>query len=168
MNKPTVVCLCGSIRFKDQFLKAQVEETLNGKIVLTPGVFDCFDGVQVNQMMAEMLKELHLRKIDLADEVLIINVGKYIGQTTSEELEYAKKNGKTIRFLEEIEEKNPEKIDERKCPVCGEQAVTSCRCPRLDCFCKNGHSWHTCVKHQKIVLGESDHSRPTFECTCLE
>jgi hypothetical protein len=48
----------------------------------------------------KMLDELHLRKIDLADEVLVLNVGNYIGQSTSREVEYAKKNSKTIRYLE--------------------------------------------------------------------
>lgn len=58
------------------------------------------------------------------------------------------------------------KINPRKCPVCGEEAIESCRCPKLDSVCKNGHEWHTCLKHQKIVIGSSDHSRPTFECSC--
>jgi cell division protein FtsB len=48
----------------------------------------------------QRLDELHKRKIDLADEVLILNVGGYIGESTKSELEYARANGKTIRFLE--------------------------------------------------------------------
>ena len=102
MNKPTVVCLCGSTRFKDAYEKTMREETLKGNIVLTVGLFGHLEGIDMNGETKKMLDELHLRKIDLADEVLIINVGKYIGQSTSRELEYAKKNGKTIRFLEEM------------------------------------------------------------------
>lgn len=47
------------------------------------------------------LDELHLRKIDLADEVLILNVGSYIGESTRREIDYAKRNGKPLRFIEE-------------------------------------------------------------------
>lgn len=169
MNKPIVVCLCGSTRFKDAYEKAMREETLKGNIVLTVGLFGHLEGMDMNGETKKMLDELHLRKIDLADEVLIINVGKYIGQSTSRELEYAKKNGKKIRYLEQIEEQKPEnEINRLKCPICGGWAIATCRCPRSDSMCNNAHQWHTCLKHQKIVLGESDHSRPTLECTCKE
>lgn len=57
-------------------------------------------------------------------------------------------------------------VDFDVCPQCGEKAVISCRCPRCDSSCKNGHSWHTCVKHGKKVMGQSDHSTNTFTCTC--
>ena len=62
---------------------------------------------------------------------------------------------------------NETNIDHRKCPVCGEPAVTQCRCMKCDCICKNGHEWHTCLAHNKIVIGASDHSRPTMECSCM-
>lgn len=52
------------------------------------------------------------------------------------------------------------------CPVCGEKFVVTCKCPKRDSACKNGHHWHICLEHKKIVLGESDHSRPTLECSC--
>ena len=53
------------------------------------------------------------------------------------------------------------------CPVCGEPTIGSCRCPRSDSECKNGHKWHTCIKHHTKVLGHSDHSIPGTGCTCL-
>jgi len=46
------------------------------------------------------LDELHKRKIDISDEVLILNVGGYIGESTRSELEYAISKGKKIRWLE--------------------------------------------------------------------
>jgi len=52
------------------------------------------------------------------------------------------------------------------CPVCNQKSICSCRCMRSDSTCKNGHSWHTCIKHHVIVLGESDHSIDSFACTC--
>jgi hypothetical protein len=57
---------------------------------------------------------------------------------------------------------------DNKCPVCGEMALSRCKCPRADSRCKFGHQWHTCAKHNKIVLGLSNHSIPTFDCTCGE
>lgn len=60
------------------------------------------------------------------------------------------------------------KKDPRKCPECGEQATVTCRCMKLDSRCKNGHQWHTCLKHNKIVSGTSDHSKPTLDCSCPE
>lgn len=58
------------------------------------------------------------------------------------------------------------KQDTTKCPVCGEPAKMRCKCPRVDSTCANGHKWHFCMFHKKVVLGESDHSKPTFDCSC--
>lgn len=99
-DMPIIVCLCGSTRFKEAFEKASREETLAGKIVLSVGLFGHLEGLDMNSDTKKMLDELHKRKIDLADEVLILNVGGYIGQSTRSELEYAQKHGKTVRFLE--------------------------------------------------------------------
>lgn len=105
---PTIVVLCGSTRFWRQFQKSSLEETLAGKIVLSIGAASGTDDEHFGNLPPEeykrvktMLDALHLRKIDLADEVLILNVGGYIGQSTQRELEYARSNGKYIRFLEE-------------------------------------------------------------------
>ena len=100
---PVIVCLCGSTRFMDDFFEAGWAETLQGKIVLSVGVCkhaEDHGGEALGQEVADMLDELHLRKIDLADEVFILNVGGYIGPSTRKELEYAQVHGKTIRYLE--------------------------------------------------------------------
>lgn len=100
-SRPSVVCLCGSTRFKDAFIKAQKDETLQGKIVLSVGLFGHEEGLDMSGPVKKMLDELHFKKIDLADEVLFLNVGGYIGESTARELQYAKEQGKKIRFLEE-------------------------------------------------------------------
>lgn len=104
VDLPTVVCLCGSTRFIDAFNEARKTETLAGKIVLSIEIVTTqsreHDPQFVNPEVKAMLDELHLRKIDLADEVLILNVGGYIGESTSRELAYAKEHGKVIRYLE--------------------------------------------------------------------
>ena len=109
-DKPTVVCLCGSTRFKDKFVEMNLYETLAGKIVLTIGcdmrtdddIFGHLPDSEFNRVKEE-LDELHLRKIDLSDEVLILNVGGYIGESTGRELAYARRHGKRVRFLEDTE-----------------------------------------------------------------
>ena len=111
ITRPTIVCLCGSTRFGEAFRKAQLEETLAGNIVLTIGCNmrsdDEIFGYMTEEERAKIkgkLDRLHFRKIDLADEVLILNVGGYIGQSTRNELEYARSKGKAIRFLESEED----------------------------------------------------------------
>jgi len=52
------------------------------------------------------------------------------------------------------------------CPTCGEKSKMTCRCPRSDSMCPNGHHWHLCTVHKKVDLGKSDHCTDTFTCTC--
>jgi hypothetical protein len=99
-TRPIIVCLCGSSRFKDAFIAANRSETLGGKIVLSIGMFGHDEGLDMAGPVKKMLDELHMRKIDLSDEVLVLNVGNYIGESTGRELRYAKEQGKRIRFLE--------------------------------------------------------------------
>lgn len=107
MNKPTIVCLCGSTRFSQAFQNANLRETLAGRIVLSIGCdmrndADIFGHLPADELTAikARLDELHLRKIDLADEILVLNVNGYIGQSTARELAYARQQGKRVRFLE--------------------------------------------------------------------
>ena len=100
---PLIVCLCGSTRFSEAFREANLRETLAGKIVLTIGAdFKSDDALGLTLDDKGRLDELHLRKIDLADEILVLNVGGYIGTSTRREIEYAYNCGKTIRYLEEL------------------------------------------------------------------
>lgn len=108
MNKPIIVCLCGSTRFKMEFIKANFDETMKGNIVLTVGWFSHSDSEIYYPTATEKSKldELHLRKIDLADEVLFLDVNGYMGYSTRNELKYAESKGKIIRFLSDEKKKN--------------------------------------------------------------
>ncbi len=98
-----IVTLCGSTRFKDQFQKVQKRLTLEGCIVISVGLFGHSGDEEVWKPGAkEMLDDMHLRKIDLADEIFVINVGGYIGESTRREIAYAEKTGKKVRYLEEV------------------------------------------------------------------
>lgn len=105
-GKPTIVCLCGSTRFWATFQEASLQETLAGKIVLSVGAATASDDVHFGHLppdevrsIKERLDELHLRKIDLADEVLILNQDGYLGESTRRELVYAVIHHKRVRFL---------------------------------------------------------------------
>lgn len=102
-TKPEIICLCGSTRFMDAFFEAGWRFTLQGKIVLSVGVCkhaEDHGGEALGQEVADMLDELHYRKIDLADSVFVLNVGGYIGESTQKEIEYAEDKGKPIGYLE--------------------------------------------------------------------
>lgn len=107
LERPIIVTLCGSTRFSEAYQKANLEETLAGKIVLTIGCDmrsdkELFEGKSQQELIEikEKLDRLHLWKVALADEVLILNVGNYVGSSTARELECARELGKVIRFLE--------------------------------------------------------------------
>ncbi len=102
VTTPTIVCLCGSTRFSEAFRVANLQETLAGKIVLSIGCdFKGDDALGLGEADKACLDALHLRKIELADEVLILNVEGCVGESTSRELVYALKLGKRVRWLEE-------------------------------------------------------------------
>ena len=95
-----VITLCGSTRFKEQFLEAQKRLTLEGNIVISVGLFGHSGDEEVwTEGTKEMLDDMHKRKIDMADSIYVINVGGYIGSSTRSEIEYAIKNGKEVRYL---------------------------------------------------------------------
>ena len=110
MNKYKVITLCGSTKFKDEFMKAQKDLTLKGNIVISVGLFGHSGDNEVWENMdegtltktKEMLDDMHKRKIDMADEIFVINVGGYIGESTKSEIEYAKATNKKVNYLEEI------------------------------------------------------------------
>lgn len=105
-RRPRIVCLCGSTRFADAFRKANLERTLAGEIVLSIGCDTKSDADlqalgELTPEAKQKLDELHKRKIDLSDEILVLNVGGYIGESTRSEIAYALEHSKPIRWLED-------------------------------------------------------------------
>lgn len=97
---PKIVCLCGSTRFMDAFKEMNLKLTVQGYIVLTVG---CSTRLDVPAEKKMELDELHKRKIDLADEVLVLNVDGYIGDSTRSEIRYARMIGVGVRYLEPLD-----------------------------------------------------------------
>lgn len=98
-----VITLCGSTKFKNQFEQANAFLTLQGNIVIGLAFFEQSEGFEITQEQAELLGNIHFRKIDISDEIFVINVDGYIGNSTRKEIEYAKEKGKTIRYYSDGE-----------------------------------------------------------------
>lgn len=98
MSTPKIVTICGSTRFRSEMADANRRLTLAGYVVLAPGVF-AHDGDEITEAQKDALDELHFRKIDLADEIYVVNPGGYVGESTRLEISYARRTGKTIRRL---------------------------------------------------------------------
>ena len=109
VEKYKVITLCGSTRFKDTFMEVQKRLTLEGNIVISVGLFGHSGDGEVWENMdegtftktKEMLDDMHKSKIDMADEIFVINVGGYIGDSTRSEIAYAEATGKVVKYLED-------------------------------------------------------------------
>lgn len=100
-DRPEIVVLCGSTRFMDAFRAQNLALTLDGKIVLSVGCDTHSDDMLgITPEQKAMLDELHKRKIDLADRVFVLNVGRYVGDSTRGEISYAEAIGKPVDYLE--------------------------------------------------------------------
>lgn len=103
MMKPKIICYCGSLRVAlDAFKKAEYQSVIDGNIALLPCCM--FVDIQREYGAESDYKvkadELHKRKIDICDEVFVLNVGGYIGESTRSEIKYAESISKPIKFLE--------------------------------------------------------------------
>jgi len=96
-----VITLCGSTRFKNEFLEVQKQLTLQGHIVLSVGLFGHADGIELSSEDKIRLDNLHKQKIDMSDGIFVINVDNYIGESTYSEIDWAQRHNKTIWFLVE-------------------------------------------------------------------
>ena len=94
-----IITLCGSTKFKHQYMEEQKRLTLEGHIVISVGLFG-HQGDEITEEQKIMLDDMHKRKIDLADEIFIINVDGYIGSSTKSEIEYAISTNKPVKYLE--------------------------------------------------------------------
>lgn len=102
VGKYKVITLCGSTRFKDEFIREQKRLTLEGNIVISVGLFGHSGDTEVwNENIKEMLDDMHKRKIDMADEIFVINKDGYIGSSTKSEIAYAAATGKKVNYMED-------------------------------------------------------------------
>ena len=101
VGKYKVITLCGSTKFKEDFLREQKRLSLEGNIVISVGLFGhSGDGEVWNEGIKEMLDDMHKRKIDMADEIFVINKDGYVGTSTRSEIDYAIATGKKVVYME--------------------------------------------------------------------
>lgn len=135
-----VITLCGSTKFKDQFMEVQKKLTLEGNIVISVGCFGHAGDIFSDEQKL-MLDDMHKRKIDMDDEIFVINVGGYIGESTKSEIEYAKKHNKKVNYLDNINNDIRKetlkgilnKIPcEKNCQCCLRDGILSCFKPQKE------------------------------------
>ncbi|WP_349408533.1 DUF4406 domain-containing protein [Pseudalkalibacillus sp. SCS-8] len=97
-----VITLCGSTKFKKQFRETEASLTLQGHVVISLGFFEQSEGIQITEEQEQLFKKIHFKKIDMADEIFVIDVDGYIGSSTSKEIEYANKTNKPIRYYSKV------------------------------------------------------------------
>ena len=96
-----VITLCGSTKFKEQFEKANAYLTLEGNVVISLGFFEKSEGIHITSEQADLFGRIHFQKIDMSDEIFVIDVDGYIGNSTAKEIQYAKETGKAISYFSE-------------------------------------------------------------------
>jgi len=99
-----IITLCGSTKFKEEFLEAQKELTLQGYIVISVGLFGHADGdyqTVLTEEVKTILDDMHKKKIDMSHGIFVINKYNYIGNSTRSEIEYAESKGKFVLYMEE-------------------------------------------------------------------
>lgn len=96
-----IITLCGSLKFQEQMMEATQKLSIEGNCVLTP-VYPTSHNSKITEKELEQLKEVHFKKIEMSDAILVIDVNNYIGKSTSLEIEYANKLGKEIIYYSDL------------------------------------------------------------------
>lgn len=100
-----IITVCGSLKYKNEVLDSAFKLQLEGNIVLTPIFPDNIDNYKLSESDYAILKQIHKEKIKLSDAIYVVNVDGYIGNSTKNEIEYAKSLAKEIIYLENLHNK---------------------------------------------------------------
>lgn len=100
-----IITLCGSLKFKKEMMEIAEKMALLGNCILTP-IYPIIENVKRTEEQLAKLKEEHFKRIELSDAILVVNVNNYIGDSTSLEIEYAKKLEKEVIYYTELLRKN--------------------------------------------------------------
>lgn len=122
-KKFKVITLCGSTKFQQEFEDANERLTMEGNVVISVGVFGHSKGIVLSEEQKEELDAIHFQKIDMADEIFVINVGGYVGSSTKREIAYAEQTGKLVNHLEPLTVTNDNSDDGLKTRVLSENEL---------------------------------------------
>lgn len=103
-----VITLCGSTKFKDEFMAENQRLTMEGNVVISVGVFGHtdlpdYDWTTDASDLKRTLDGLHFQKIRMADRIHVIDPGGYVGESTTREIAYAQSLGKPVTYLSEVQ-----------------------------------------------------------------
>jgi hypothetical protein len=96
-----IITLCGSLKFQKEMMMVAEKMTLDGFCVLTP-VYSVLENYEITEKELQKVKDAHLKRIELSDAILIININNYIGESTNLEIDYAKKLNKEIIYYSDL------------------------------------------------------------------
>ena len=102
-----IITVCGSSRFKKEILQVARDLTIQGNIVLAPFVFHHAEEEELPREVLIQLDNLHKEKIEMSDAIFVVNINKYIGESTFGEIDWAQRKKKQVYFLEPMEEEQP-------------------------------------------------------------
>ena len=97
-----VITLCGSTKFKDDFIRVAEDLERKGNMTINLAVFTHANGYSISEEDKKMFDLIHRQKIDMSDMIMVINKDGYIGESTRSEIEYAKEHGKEILYMEPV------------------------------------------------------------------
>lgn len=100
-----IITLCGSLKFQKEMMRTAQKMALKGNCILTP-TYPALDNVQITDNELKKLKEVHFKRIELSDSILVINVNNYIGSSTKLEIDYAKKLNKKVMYYTDLVNKD--------------------------------------------------------------
>lgn len=98
MEKYKIITLCGSTKFKDEFIEAEKELSNKEYLVFSVAQYTHADKIEISEKQRRMFDKMHREKIKLSDAIYVINVNDYIGESTQQEIEYAKSLGKEVYY----------------------------------------------------------------------
>lgn len=100
LDRPLIVTICGSTKFKEEYRKAEKDLELQGYAVMSVGSFPHAEGSTLDPDIKIALDILHKQKIAMSDAIYVINPNGYIGESTASEIQMARKLGKAVIYME--------------------------------------------------------------------
>ena len=96
-----VIVMCGSTKFKEDFMIWARKLTLGGYIVHMPTIFSkAEEGTDLTPTQTAMLNDMHVQEINRCDAIFVVNKGLYIDEDTKAEIEHAYENNKPVFYME--------------------------------------------------------------------
>ena len=96
-----VITICGSLKFQKEMMEMAQRLAYEGNCILTP-TYPILKDITITDKQKTYLKDAHFKRIELSDEILVIDVNNYIGESTKLEIECAKKLEKKIVYYSNI------------------------------------------------------------------